>query len=175
MDENQDTATTTADEVVEELPQGVDDPILLRAQLDREREARRQLTARAKDAETKLKNEREARIKSEEGITITNNKPTVTEDERLELRLDGYTKDEVDYIMQNGGRKVLADTNSYTAIAINTRREQLAAEKAASQTNQTSGEDRLQGINLSLPKQPTLKDMRSSIEQMEKLLPHANQ
>lgn len=175
-DELNGTEATNSDESqLDTLRESIDDPVVLKAQLAKEAEARRQLTARARDAETKLKTEREARIKLEEGQTQTiTNPPTPTEDERLELRLNGYSKEEVNYIMANGGSKVLEDKNSYTAIAINTRREQLKAEQAANQTGSQGGEDSFREVNFNIPRNPTRQDLKTSIEAMEKVLPHAD-
>lgn len=171
-------STISIENELDQLREGVDDPMVLKEQLRKEAEARRQLTARAKKGEADAKAEREARIKLEEALSekekITNNNSPVTEDERLELRLDGYSKDEVNYIMQNGGKKVLEDPNSYTAIAIKTRREQLKAELAASQTEGGKGEDQFKPTNFTLPKNPSRKDLNKSIEEMEKILPHAD-
>lgn len=55
----------------------------------------------------------------------------VLEDEALDLRIDGYSKDDVKFILQNGGRKSLEDKNSLVSLAINARRQQAAAERAA--------------------------------------------
>ncbi len=160
-------ATISEEEV---LPEGIDDPMVLKAELAKKDKAIRQIHARAIKAETLLKERTE---KPEKEETIINN-PGVQEDERLELRLDGYSKDEVGYIMANGGRKSLEDKNSYTAIAINTRREQLKAEEAASQTSSSGLSDVEKQVNLSLPKNPSVKDLKGSVEAMEKVLPHAD-
>lgn len=173
-------ATISDEAELDTLREDIDDPTVLRAQLNKEAQARRQLTARARKAEGEAKTEREARIKLEEAsrtttdTEITQKDPGIKEDERLELRLDGYSKDEVTYIMSNGGRKALEDKTSYTSIAINTRREQLKAEEAASQTSSSGLSDVEKQVNLSLPKNPTIKDLKGSIETMEKVLPHAD-
>jgi hypothetical protein len=169
-------ATTSDETQLDTLREGIDDPQVLKEQLAREAQARRQLTARAIKAETEAKSLREASIKAEEPEQSTTTKTDApgTEDERLELRLDGYSKEEVAYIMANGGRKVLEDKNSYTSIAITTRREQLKAEQAAGQTDTSGGEDSLRALNFNLPKNPNLNDLKKSISDMEKALPHAD-
>jgi|SRR5665213_3469520 len=160
---------------LETLREGIDDPQVLKSQLTKEAQARRQITARAIKAETELKALKGAKVETPQSETITTQTATpVTEDERLELRLDGYSKEEVNYIMANGGRKVLEDKNSYTSIAINTRREQLKAEQAANQTGNSGGEDNLRAIDFALPRNPDIKDLRKSIGDMEKALPHAD-
>ena len=174
---NQVAETTISDEgELDTLRQGIDDPMVLKEQLNKEAEARRQLTARAKKAEAELKTLREQTIKKDEGqSTVNSNQPqTPMEDERLELRLNGYSKEEVNYIMANGGAKVLEDPNSFTTIAITTRREQLAAEKAAAGTNQSGGEDQFREANFNLPRNPSLNDLKKSIGDMEKVLPRAD-
>lgn len=157
------------------LRESIDDPMVLKAQLAKEAEARRQLTARAKNAEAELKEAKEALIRKDEGkdSSITNQTSTPVEDERLELRFQGYSKEQVNFIMANGGTKSLEDKNSMTAIAINAQREQLKAEQAAAQTK-TGGEDQFREVNFNLPKDPSLKDLKSSLEMMEKALPHAD-
>jgi len=49
-------------------------------------------------------------------------------DEVTDLRLDGYTKEEVKFIMNNGGRKSLEDP--FVKVAIEKNREQRKAEQA---------------------------------------------
>lgn len=123
------------------LREGIDDPVVLKEQLRKEADARRQLTARARKAEEDAKSWKEKAIKAEP--TITSEQPQAStyslNDEVVDLRLDGYSKPEVEWIMKNGGRKELENPTSYTAIAINTRRDQLKAEQAASQTTDTAG------------------------------------
>ena len=171
-------ATISDDTQLESLREGIDDPVVLREQLRKEADARRQLTARAKNAEAQAKEAREALVRAEEASrkqpTPTTNTPTTTEDERLEMRLDGYTKEEVNFIMANGGRSVLEDKNNYATIAIEARRTQLKAEQAASQTGRSSGEAQLQEANFRLPSNPSQKDLKASLEAMEKALPHAD-
>ena len=177
VDETKGTEATISDETqLDTLREGIDDPVVLKAQLAKEAEARRQLTARAKKAEEDLKTLKASQVKPEDHSTTTTKTETTStaEDERLELRLDGYSKEEVGYIMANGGRKSLEDKNSYTAIAINTRREQLKAEQAASQTDQSGGEDQLRGLNFNLPRNPTTTDLKKSLADMEKALPHVD-
>lgn len=157
------------------LRESIDDPVVLKEQLGKEAEARRQLTARAKKAETDLKAEREARIKAEEGnkeqITSTSTKPM--EDERLELRFQGYSKEHVDFIMSNGGTEALKNKDSMVSIAIKAQREQAKAEEAAAQTDSSAGGDQFREVNYALPRNPSLKDLKSSVADMEKNLPHA--
>ncbi len=169
-------ATISDQTELDTLREGIDDPMVLKAQLAKEAEARRQITARAIRAETELKAVKAAKVEVSDTseTTIKQDASPVTEDERLELRLDGYSKEEVGYIMANGGRKALEDKNSYTAIAINTRREQLNAEKAASKTDSSGGEDNLRAIDFTLPRNPSMTDLKKSIGDMEKALPHAD-
>lgn len=157
---------------LETLREGIDDPVVLKEQLRKEAEARRQLTARAKKAEGEAKTEREARIKLEEGKSEITSTSVVTEDERLELRFQGYSKDDVTFIMANGGPKVLEDKNSMVTIAINAKREQLKAEQAANQTGDAGGEDQFREVNFNIPRNPSYKDLKDSVAAMEKVLPH---
>lgn len=137
---------TNPDETqLDALREGIDDPVVLKQQLAKEAEARRQLTARAKTAEQE-KRDALTKLAELESKNITPNntppmdsKPLEINDEVVDLRLDGYSKSEVEWIMKNGGRKALEDTTSYTAIAINAKREQTKAEQAASSVSDTSG------------------------------------
>lgn len=168
-------ATISDQTELDTLREGIDDPTVLKAQLAKEAEARRQITARAIKAETDLRALKALKTDVPvESNTNSSNASTVTEDERLELRLDGYSKEEVGFIMSNGGRDTLKDKNSYVAIAVNTRREQLNAEKAASQTDTSGGEDNLRPADFTLPRNPSLSDLKKSTADMEKALPHAD-
>lgn len=97
---------------------------------------------------------------------ITRNEYTLN-DEVVDLRLDGYSKQEVDFIMKNGGRKVLEDKNSYVSIAINARKEQAKAEAEASKGVDTSGQSEFE--RKYTPEM--LKNMTK--EELAKILPHA--
>jgi hypothetical protein len=102
----------------------------LKSALAKEKAIKKQLLARAKKAEAG--NKKPQIIKTQEkGFTI--------DDETLDLRLDGYTRDEVEFIARNGGRKELENPNSLVAVALNTKREQKRAEEMASKTEDTSG------------------------------------
>lgn len=102
----------------------------LKSALAKEKTIRKQLLARAKKAEAGNKKPQIIN-KQEKGFTI--------DDETLDLRLDGYTRDEVEFIARNGGRKELDNPNSLVAVALNTKREQKRAEEMASKTEDTSG------------------------------------
>lgn len=88
-------------------------------------------------------------------------------DEVVDLRLDGYSKQEVDFILRNGGRKELEDKNSYVAIALNTKREQDRAEKEASKVTDTSGMSEVE-------RKYTTEQMKNmTAAELEKILPRA--
>lgn len=99
-------------------------------------------------------------------------KPEVTSeyslnDEVVDLRLDGYSKQDVDFIMKNGGRKVLEDKTSYVTIAIQARKEQAKAEAAANKVVDTSGMSEVE-------RKYTPEMMKNmSTAELKKLLPHA--
>lgn len=88
-------------------------------------------------------------------------------DEVVDLRLDGYSKPEVEFILRNGGRKELDDKNSYVAIALNTKREQERAEREASKTTDTSGMTEVERKYTT----EQLKNMTAA--ELEKILPRA--
>ncbi len=101
--------------------------------------------------------------------TINNSKPTpyVIDDEVIDLRLEGYSKSQVEFIMKNGGRKTLEDKNSLVSIAISQQREQSKAEDAASKVVDTSS---LSDVERKFtPEQ--LKNM--SAKELEQILPRA--
>lgn len=110
----------------------------------------------------------EATSKKPKEINNAEVKPyNILEDEVADLILGGHTKDEVKFILANGGRKALEDKDSYVSIAINAKREQKRTEDAVSQTSnkgfvspggKTYSEDQLKNM---------------SAEEMEKVLPHA--
>jgi hypothetical protein len=88
-------------------------------------------------------------------------------DEVVDLRLDGYSKQEVEFIMKNGGRKTLEDKNSYVSIAINARKEQARAEAEASKAVDTTGKS-----DFERKYTPEMLQNMSK-EELKKILPHA--
>ncbi len=164
------TEATISDQTeLDTLREGIDDPQVLRAQLAKEAEARRQLTARAIKAETELKSVKTTQIKAEP-IEITNQPPpsAVINDEVVDLRLDGYSKKEVEWIMNNGGRKVLDDPNSLVSIAIRAQREQQKAEQASADVSSTVGVSEIE-------RKYTPEQLRNMpIKELEALLPRAS-
>jgi hypothetical protein len=73
----------------------------------------------------------------------------------------------VEFILKNGGRKVLEDKNSYVTIAINSRREQSKAEQAASKVTDTG--------NMSEVERKFTKEQMQNmpLKDLEKILPKA--
>lgn len=88
--------------------------------------------------------------------------------EVAEMIRQGYTKADAEFIQRNGGKKALEDQNSYVAVALRTMQEQRRAEQAASAVNSTAGQSEVE--RKYTPEQ--LKNM--SVEELEKLLPHAD-
>jgi hypothetical protein len=130
MDENPSVAPATNEGQEQELEINLDAPEesveALKEKLAKEQEARRQLTARAKAAEEALK-----KVKPSTPAPTPEpvDKKGYDLDEVTDLRLDGYSKDEVKFIMNNGGRKALED-NTFVKVAIEKIREQKKAEQA---------------------------------------------
>lgn len=90
-------------------------------------EANKKLYARTKAAEEAKK----------QSATITNPQDTPKiDDEMLELRLQGYTREDAEFVIKNGGIKSLEDKNSLVSLAINQKREQARAENAANAVGQ---------------------------------------
>ena len=123
----------------------------------------RKLFARAKKAESK---------KRETTDTTTTTTPAPNDDakkedaawrEKMELKTEGYSDDEIAFIQQSGGRKALE--NAYVKNAIESMRSQKKAELAAVDTTAGKSEIEKQYTNEQLRDMPT-KDL-------EKLLPKA--
>lgn len=131
----QDTGTEAiiSDEVVlDEIPEGIDDPQVLREQLSKEAQARRQLTARAIKAENELKELKPLVERQKEVVS------TATDDALWEVAdyiREGYTRQDVDFIARNGGRKALEDPKSHVSIALASMKAQRKAESEASKTS----------------------------------------
>lgn len=161
--ENQDDVTTTTSGEAEAVENNDIDLIkaelaILKEERDRERDAKNAILARAKAAEAKLK----------EGKITQPEKGSQLNEALIDLRIDGYTREDADFILRNGGRKALEDANSYVSIAIKARRDQRLSEEAASQTSQNSSQ--LSEVERKYtPEQ--LKNM--SAKELEKILPHA--
>lgn len=135
----------------------------IKARADKATAFARQAVARAKKAEEALK----AKSGSQKINSEEEHKTSGISDEVIDLRLDGFSKDEVEFIIKNGGRKILDDKNSYVSIALNTRREQRRAEEAASKVADTSQMSEIE--RKYTPEQ--LANM--SVADLEKILPHA--
>ena len=116
-------------------------------------EKNKQLYERAKKAEAKVK---ELEKKPKE-----TNQPINSDErfERLELKTEGYNSDEVDFLMQNGGRKALDNTIAMAGIE--------AIRKKAKSQNATPS-----GTNKSPVYQKfTVQDLsKMSSEELEKII-----
>ena len=81
---------------------------------------------------------------------------------------EGYSRDDVSFIMANGGRKALEDPNSYVSIAVKAKMQQKRAEDAASQANDTSGMTEIE-------RKYTPEQLRAmSAADLAKILPNAS-
>ena len=80
---------------------------------------------------------------------------------------EGYSREDVAFIVANGGRKALEDPNSYVSIAIKSKMDQRRAEIAAAGATDTSGMSEVE--RKYTPEQ--LKAMSS--EELAKILPKA--
>ena len=148
-----DSLTLDEDEGLDETPE---------VDVDKLKETNKRLYERAKKAEQALKANRPSEITHSETTRTVG-----VSDEVIDLRLDGYSKDEVEFIIRNGGRKALEDKASFVTIALETKREQARAEAAANQVQDTS---QLTEVERKFtPEQ--LKNM--SVEELKNILPHA--
>ena len=80
---------------------------------------------------------------------------------------EGYSRDDVTFIMANGGREALKDPNSYVSIAVKSKMDQRRAESAADQASDSSGMSEIE--RKYTPEQ--LKAM--SAAQLKEILPKA--
>lgn len=85
--------------------------------------------------------------------------------ERMELKTEGYSDEEIAYIQQSGGRKALE--NTYVKATIDTMRAQKKAEAAAVETTAGKSEIEKQYTDSQLRDMPTAE--------LEKILPKAQQ
>ncbi len=111
------------------------------------------------------KKEAPKKVQKEE-LSSNRGEDTPILDEAVELRLDGYSKDEVSFILKNGGRKALEESDSYVAHAINAKREQQKAEEQASKAKDTS---QMVGTT---KKYTHAQLSKMTKEELEKILPH---
>jgi hypothetical protein len=135
---------------------------VLKEKLAKAEEAKRQLTARAKAAEDTV---RKHKVSETPAPTPTPDNKGYDLDEVTDLRLDGYSKDEVKFIMNNGGRKALED-NTFVKVAIEQIRTQKKAEAAI--PDMDSGKSDIERKYT----QEQLSKM--SAEELYKILPKAN-
>lgn len=85
-----------------------------------------------------------------------------------EMIREGYTREDANFIMKNGGREALKDPNSYVARALAATMEQRKAEAEASKVSSGSGTSEAERKFT----QEQLKNMSSA--DLAKILPHAN-
>ena len=133
------------------------------------KEQNKRLFARAKKAEGFTQDAQGNWVKREKPQinNAVENKPyNILEDEVADLIFEGYKKDEVKFILANGGRKALDDKDSYVSLAIKAKKDQSRVEDAVSQTSS-------KGFVASGGKKYTEEQLKNmSVEEMEKVLPH---
>ena len=167
LDENTGAETIISDEEAElDLnPTGTEDYEALTQKLKNAEMAKKQILARAKKAEEKLKG-----LTPHEVIKEVNT--MAPDDSRIweiaDMITKGYTKNDAEFIAKNGGTESLKDPNSYASVALHAIQEQRRAEQAASQTSSGSG---LSDVERKYtPEQ--MKNMTSA--ELAKILPHAD-
>lgn len=139
----------------------VDDAEALKAELAKKSDAIRQLTARAKAAEDLVKKSRET---SKQETPTTETTKDSYRDEVYDLRLDGYSREEADFIMKNGGRRSLEE-NTFVKVAIEKIREQKKAEQAIPDDSSEKSD---------IERKYTPEQLRNmSAADLAKILPHA--
>ena len=150
---------------VDITPQGEETYEELQQRLANAEKAKKQILARARKAEEKLKE-----IKPTAVATATP-KEEVSNDSKLweiaEMIQQGYTKADADFITNNGGKEALKDPNSYVSVAIRSVREQRKAEEASNATQST-------GMSEVERKYTPEQLQNMSVKELEKLLPRAS-
>lgn len=131
-------------------------------------ESEKKLFARAKKAEAEAK---ALKAKLQTFDNLPPEKPAPKLDDALwdvaDYIRDGYTRDEVTFITNNGGREALKDPNSLVSLALKTAKEQRQAENAANMASDTSGLSEIE-------RKYTPEQLRNmSREELAKILPHA--
>lgn len=118
-----------------------------------------ELEKKIKTLESQKEHWREKAVKVQEPV----NQDDKDFKEVIDLRLDGYSREEVDFLQRNGGRKALE--NPYVKTAIEKMREQARSEKAV--VDDTSGKSEFE-------KKYSDADLQAmSLEELEKLIPKA--
>lgn len=166
-DEQVAVATITDEELELDLtPDGTEDAEALKEKLTKAETAKRQILARAKKAEEENKLlKAKPHIKEE-----TPTKESNIEDQVwtiAEMIREGYTREDVDFIMKNGGREALKNESSYVAVALRSKMEQRRAEQASSQTSVSTGGSEVER------KYTTEQLKNMSRAELEKILPQA--
>lgn len=127
-------------------------------------EQNKKLYARAKTAEAKLKDK-----PAEQIINNPSLKPIdILRDDAFKLYRMGHDEKEIDIIMNNGGIKILDDTDNPITLGIKARKEQRKAEDASNRLSDSSQQTDV--LRKYTPEQ--LKAM--SQEELKKILPHAD-
>lgn len=111
----------------------------------------------------------EKKSKPEPQETLPDREENPQNDEIIDLRLEGYSKEEAQFIINNGGRKALEDRNSLVSIALTAKKEQLKAESEAAKAKDTSGATSFE------KKFPKDKLEKMSAEELAKILPHSEE
>lgn len=165
---SQDTQVVDATMSDEELEleitlDGTEDATAINEKLANAEKAKKQLLARARKAEARVKELAPAPVAAPSSVV-----EATLDNDILDLRLDGYTKEEAKFVLANGGRKVLEDPTHFVTIALNTKREQAKAEAEASKAADTSGMSEVER------KYTTEQLQNMTAEELAKILPHAD-
>ena len=153
--------TTDENDLVIELEPNIEDVEVLKAEIAKKNEALKQVLARAKGAEAKLK-EVKAPVEAPNAPkeTISNG---ANFDDMLELRLQGHSKEAVDFIMKNGGVKSL--DNPFVKLAVSAIKEQSKAESSVKTVDSSKSE---------IEQKYTQEQLHNmSAEELYKVLPRA--
>lgn len=150
-------------DLVIELEPNIEDVEVLKAEVAKKNEALKQVLARAKSAEAKLK-EVKTPVETTPVVPAKEVNKGADFDDMLELRLQGHSKEAVDFIMKNGGVKSL--DNPFVKLAVSAIKEQSMAEKSVKVPDSSKSEIEQKYT------QEQLNNM--SADELYKILPKSN-
>jgi len=137
-------------------------------------EQNKKLYARAKKAEGFIQDsegnwvKKETKSQATISETVSTKPSDILKADEFKLYRQGYTEEEIDLIMHNGGLKALANDKSPLVLGLRTAREQRAAEEAAGKVSDKSSQSEVE-------RKYTPEQMRNmKPEELAKLIGFAN-
>lgn len=168
---NVDTSNDTTDDVT------VDSNLEAEERMQKLEEQNKKLYERAKKAEgfvklpdgswVKKETKTESAPKAELAREAAPKPSDILKADEFKLYRQGYTEEEIDIIMRNGGMKILENDKSPIVLGLKASKEQRRAEEAASQASTSSGVSDIE-------KKYTIDQLKKmSVKELEEILPKA--